>query len=84
MSYIYDFICTQCTSRITGGECDVNHLSVGQQEVSSNVKCMYCNKHVNLKKALVYWIIRAGSYTSALLKVLSLVYLQTSHFPIPI
>lgn len=59
MSYIYVVICTQCTSGITGGGGDVNHLNAGQQEVSSSVNCMYRNKHVNLKKALVvlldYW-----------------------------
>lgn len=43
-----------------------------QGDKRSNVKCMYCNKDVQLKQALVILLERFGSYASALLKVLNL------------
>lgn len=45
-------------------------LGAGQEVPRSNVKCMYCNKYVQLKCVLV--ILLECSYTSALLEVLEL------------
>lgn len=62
--YPHTFICTQFRSgvlqvqQVRGRHMWITScFRAGQQEVTrSNVKCMYCNKHVQLKASTGYFI----------------------------
>lgn len=62
--YPHTFICTQFRSgvlqpqQVRGRRMWITScFRAGQQEVTrSNVKCMYCNKHVQLKASTGYFI----------------------------